>query len=359
MKILTVVGARPQFVKAAVVSRALADHAQEFLLHTGQHYDPNMSEVFFREMQIPRPDKNLEIHGLPPTSTIARMMEGISATIEAIHPDLVLVYGDTTSTLAGALTGVQHHIPVAHVEAGMRSGNLAMPEEVNRLVTDRISSLLLAPTHHAEQNLYKEGYHRLPYIHIERTGDVMYDAALFYLPQARKPETDLPREFDLCTLHRAEILASPHALIETFETLSYLAQHSRPIVVPLHPHTSKILQTLNYKLAENACTFIAPTSYFETLWLLQHSNIVLTDSGGLQREAYFFNKPCITLRDETEWTELLESGMNILGGTTREGILKAYEQIAHISVDNLTSQLFGDGHAGEKIVALLLQQGKL
>lgn len=355
MRILTVVGARPQFIKAAVVSRALAGRAEEFIVHTGQHYDANMSDVFFEEMQIPHPRWNLGIHGASNAVATARMLEAISARVEEVQPDYLLVYGDTNSTLAGALAGAQHRIPVAHVEAGMRNGNLQMPEEINRVVTDRISTLLLCPTPNALQNLYAEGFREHSSMRLAVVGDVMFDAAMFYLREARPPEVNLPKEFNLCTIHRAEILRSPQALCEAFDALDTISRTQLPVVLPLHPHTAKVLAEMGYDLTKSSCVIIEPTSYFETLWLLSHAHVVLTDSGGLQREAYFLNKPCVTLRNETEWVELVSSGVNVLSGTERDAILRSYDAMAQLHFDNKDSLLFGDGHAGEKIVDLLLQ----
>ena len=355
MRILTVVGARPQFIKAAVVSRALAGRAEEFLVHTGQHYDANMSEVFFEEMQIPHPQWNLNIHGVSHSVATARMLEAISGLIDDVHPDWVMVYGDTNSTLAGALAGAQYRIPVAHVEAGMRNGNLQMPEEINRFLTDRVSTLLLCPTIHALDNLHREGFDTHDGMHLAIVGDVMFDAAMYYLQYARPPKVELPKKFNLCTIHRAEILRDPQALRETFEALNTISRTQLPIILPLHPHTAKVLDAIGYDLAKSACIILPPTSYFETLWLLSQAHVVLTDSGGLQREAYFLNKPCVTLRNETEWTELVAAGVNVLSGTNPEKILQCYESMATYHFDNSDSHLFGDGHAGNKIVDLLLQ----
>ena len=354
-KILTVVGARPQFIKAAVVSHALAGKAEEYIVHTGQHYDADMSEVFFTEMDIPHPHRNLGIHGETHSVATARMLEGISHLLEEVKPDWVLIYGDTNSTLAGALAGVQHGIPVAHVEAGMRSENLAMPEEINRVLADRISSLLLCSTDSALQNLKTEGVSSHSYMRMLVVGDVMYDAALHYLPYARPPATELPAAFNLCTLHRAELLQSPEALTETLHALDSIARTDLPVLIPLHPHTQAVLRNMGYNFSRNACTFISPTSYFETLWLIQHAHVILTDSGGLQREAYFLNKPSVILRDETEWRELAAHGLTQLAGTDYERILACYHTMKDFSFDNASTQFFGDGHAGEKIVEQLLQ----
>lgn len=358
MKVLTVVGARPQFVKAAVVSRALRKLAEERIVHTGQHYDPNMSDVFFEEMSIPRPDWNLGIGGLAHSLATAKMLEGIAGILADYEPDFLLVYGDTTSTLAGALAGAQHHIPVVHVEAGMRSGDLQMPEEVNRVLTDRLASFLFCPTQHALQNLKDEGFDSRPNHHLAVVGDVMFDATLFYLPAARPPAQTLPSEFNLCTFHRAALLADPSALRETVAALLTIAQHT-PVVLPLHPHTAKVLKEQGVNIEGAGIIPLPPTSYFETLWLLQRAHVVLTDSGGLQREAYFLGKPCVTLRNETEWSELLTTGRNLLAGNTIKGILAAYEKMEVAALDPIVpaEALFGDGNAAERIVIELITKG--
>ena len=358
MKVLTVVGARPQFVKAAVVSRSLRKLAEERIVHTGQHYDPGMSDVFFEEMSIPRPDWNLGVGGLHHSLATAKMLEGLAQILADYQPDFLLVYGDTTSTLAGALAGVQHRIPVVHVEAGMRSGDMQMPEEVNRVLTDRLATFLFCPTQHALQNLKDEGFDTRPNHHLSVVGDVMFDATLFYLPSARPPAATLPDRFNLCTFHRAALLRDSVALRETVTALTTIAGRC-PVVLPLHPHTAKVLQEQGIDLATSGITVIPPTSYFETLWLLQRTDMVLTDSGGLQREAYFLGKPCVTLRDETEWVELPQSGRNLLAGNTTAGILEAYEKMEVMAQNPIppADALFGDGNAAERIVIELITKG--
>ncbi|MFN4298365.1 MAG: non-hydrolyzing UDP-N-acetylglucosamine 2-epimerase [Thermaurantimonas sp.] len=351
-KILTILGARPQFIKAAAVSRALQrTDLQEIIVHTGQHFDEKMSEVFFREMEIPKPTHRLEIHSLPHGAMTGRMIEGIENILFAEKPSAVMVYGDTNSTLAGALAAVKQHVPVIHVEAGLRSFNMHMPEEVNRVLTDRVSSLLFCPTDTAVQNLKNEGFEHFP-IKIVRTGDVMYDAALYYFQKAKHHSTILqilrpePGKFALATLHRQENTDNPERLKGIVEGLNQINKHT-PVVVPLHPRTRKTLENLNYTVNFH---IIDPVGYFDMLMLLDSCSIVLTDSGGLQKEAFFFKKPCITLRDETEWVELVEGGYNTLAGWQPHRIQDAFEKSLLYKPD-FNKNLYGQGDASEKIAS--------
>ncbi|WP_022851591.1 non-hydrolyzing UDP-N-acetylglucosamine 2-epimerase [Limisalsivibrio acetivorans] len=348
MKIVTVVGARPQFVKVAVVSRALkeAGLVHEDIIHTGQHFDKNMSDIFFHEMEIPKPTVNLDIHGLAQGAMTGRMLEGLEQELIRLKPDAVLVYGDTNSTLAGALAASKLHIPVAHVEAGLRSFNTAMPEEINRILTDRISTHLYAPTETAVMNLASEGYLDMDCT-VFQTGDVMYDAVLHYKPRMVKPDNVGTEDFLLCTIHRQENTDHPERLNSIFKALREIATE-RPVILPMHPRTrGKVDDELMEGLS-----IIEPVGYFQMLWLLENSSMVLTDSGGLQKEAYFFNKPCITVRDETEWTELVDGGANVVAGAEREAILEAYHNFAS-SKQTFREGLYGDGKAGEHIAELI------
>lgn len=356
MKIMTIVGARPQFVKAAVVSRVIADMegVQEVIVHTGQHYDADMSEVFFKEMDIPHPHYNLNVHGLSHGAMTGCMMEKLEMVMKAEHPDMVLVYGDTDSTLAGALTAVKMHVPVSHVEAGLRSFNMAMPEEINRILTDRVSSVLFCPTEVAMHNLYKEGYEHFP-VHIVLTGDVMYDAAVYYGIKAQAPNGYIPDNYILCTLHRAENTDSAQVLKGILEALEYISVHIMPVVCPLHPRTRQKMGQLNYDFARSSIRFMSPVGYFEMLYLLQHTQMVMTDSGGVQKEAYFFGKKCVTMREQTEWVELVQCGCNELGGVGRQSIINAVERMAQTS-PVFTQQLYGDGNAGKYIVNYLINR---
>jgi UDP-GlcNAc3NAcA epimerase len=352
MKLLTIIGARPQFIKAATVSRVVAekDDVQEIIVHTGQHFDDNMSEVFFQQMQIPKPDYNLEINSLSHGAMTGRMLEKIETVLQKEKPDWVLVYGDTNSTIAGALAAKKLHIKVAHVEAGLRSFNMRMPEEVNRILTDRISDILFCPTQTAVDNLSKEGFEQLPAV-IDRCGDVMYDAALFYAKRSQKPKLQLPNKFLLATCHRAENTDDEDRLAQIFAAFTEISQQT-PIILPLHPRTRKILEKRNIKIDGKNLFLIEPVGYLEMVWLLQNCQMVLTDSGGLQKEAYFFQKPCLTLRDETEWVELVHNGVNKICGASKQLIMKNFSNFYQKKV-KFPKQLYGNGKAAQHIVSLL------
>ncbi len=357
MKILSVVGARPQFVKAAVVSRALRSTAgiSEVLLHTGQHYDANMSQVFFDELHIPRPDYNLGIGGGTHAQNTGRMLEAIEAVLFDEKPDWVLVYGDTDSTLAGALAAVKIHVPVAHVEAGLRSFNRRMPEEINRVLTDHAADLLFAPTETAVANLRREG---VPDERIALVGDVMYDAAIFYASMAEERSSILetlglnPREYILATVHRAENTDSPARLKAIFTALSQVAE-TLPVVLPLHPRTRKALTANNLWELAQGVRLIDPVGYLDMVMLEKNAALVVTDSGGVQKEAFFHHVPCVTLRTETEWVELVEAGWNVLAPpfSHEEIYNKILESVGRSGLD---LPLYGDGRAAQKIVARLL-----
>jgi len=365
MKLLTVLGARPQFIKAATVSRAVKarDDIEEIIVHTGQHFDANMSDVFFEQLDIPRPDHNLHIAGLSHGAMTGRMLEGIETLIQQEQPDWVLVYGDTNSTLAGALAAAKLHTPVAHVEAGLRSHNPAMPEEINRVLTDRVSSLLLCPTQTAVNNLKHEGF-PFPAIaanvthapqRIFNIGDVMYDAVLYYRERAKAQISldafDLSHEnYALCTLHRQENTDDPKRLNSILSALRDLAK-DLPLVLPLHPRTKvKIEQQHNHD-ALNSITVLEPLSYLEMQRLQMSAKLILTDSGGMQKEAYFHQVPCITLRDETEWVETVEASWNQLVGASSERILSAWRSANKPS--GQVANLYGDGNAAENIIHIL------
>ena len=362
MKIVTVVGARPQFVKAAVVSRAIdrwnaagrAPPVTEKLVHTGQHYDDNMSDVFFRQMHIPTPAYHLGVAGGTHGEMTGRMLEKVERVLMEEQPDAVLVYGDTNSTLAGALAAVKLHIPVGHVEAGLRSFNRRMPEEMNRIVADRVARWLFCPTATAVQNLRAEG-HDESWIHA--VGDVMYDAALYYgassqpSDEARATMQRVGPGFCLCTIHRAENTENAVQLQEIRCAIDDIARE-RAVLLPLHPRTRRQLQTLGVEL-RNA-TVVEPVGYFDMIALLRACDTVITDSGGVQKEAYFFGKPCLTLRAETEWVELVELGVNVLGGVTRDSIASAWRSLSGRTHD-FSARPYGDGDAGGAIVATLTQ----
>lgn len=350
MKIISVVGARPQFIKAAAVSREIATRSgmTELLVHTGQHFDDNMSDVFFREMEIPTPAYHLDIHSLSHGAMTGQMLVKLEALYQQEKPDLVLVYGDTNSTLAGALAASKMHIPVAHVEAGLRSFRMTMPEEINRVLTDRISTLLFCPTDTAVANLKAEGIERSG-AKIVQCGDVMYDAVLHYRQVAQERSTILEclkhERFALCTVHRAENTDDVKNLKAIFAALEKI-NAELPVILPIHPRTRKLVDSVGLT---TKVTLLEPVSYFDMLQLLNACEVVLTDSGGLQKEAYFFGKPCVTLRDETEWVELVEASANRIAGTKTDSILKAFSEMrgASVSVD---ARLYGDGYAA-KIIA--------
>jgi UDP-GlcNAc3NAcA epimerase len=348
MKIVTVVGARPQFIKAATISRLLLHDpdVEEILVHTGQHYDPNMSDIFFKELNIPHPDFNLEVGSGSHAVQTGKMLEGIETILLEEKPDWTLVYGDTNSTLAGAVAATKLNIPLAHVEAGLRSFNRKMPEEINRIVTDRISDLLFAPTITAMINLEKEGLLAASCL----TGDVMFDSTFFYKELILKnPDpykiNGLPQEFLLATVHRAENTDNINNLKNLFKAFS---ESGHAIVLPIHPRTRKIIGK-TIRIPENV-HIINPVGYLQMLYLTMHAGKVLTDSGGLQKEAYFLGKQCITLRTETEWVETLHDNWNTITGTDPEKILEAIRSDAPSSSQNSS---FGNGKAAEAIVEKL------
>jgi UDP-GlcNAc3NAcA epimerase len=359
MTLLTVVGARPQFVKAATVSRALLEFnrgkghrpIREILVHTGQHYDDGMSAVFFRELGIPPPVHNLGVGSGTHGQQTGRMVEKLEQVILQERPGCVLVYGDTNSTLAGALAACKLQTPVAHVEAGLRSYKRTMPEEINRVLTDHVSTFLLCPTAQAVKNLSCEGV--VKGVHL--VGDVMFDSLLYNLRHAH-PSTKLltslglqPRQYALATIHRAETTDNPHILHRLFETLGHLGL---PVLVPLHPRTRAALQSNGLSQLAAAVHVIEPVSYLEMLNLAQEARLILTDSGGVQKEAFWLHVPCVTLREETEWVETVETGWNRLAGTEPEAILAATRTSLEM-VPRDQGMPYGDGHAAERILKIL------
>ena len=344
--VASVVGARPQFIKAAVVSRAL-EHAcvPELIVHTGQHYDYGMSELFFRELAIPQPCLNLGIGSAAHSRQTGAMLEVLEKAFLELEPAMVLVYGDTNSTLAGALAAVKLNIPVAHVEAGLRSFNMRMPEEINRLLSDKISSLLFCPTQTAVENLRCEGITE----GVEMCGDVMYDAALFYAGRAPDLSETAAAGFDekgfyLATVHRAENTDDGQRLLNIFGTLASL---QRPVLLPMHPRTSNRLARTGFKPARSLHV-VEPVGYLEMVTLERAARIIFTDSGGMQKEALFHGTPCVTLRDETEWVETVEAGWNVLAGADPLAITHAAERFEACNLDEPPS-LYGDGDAGRRI----------
>jgi len=371
MKIVTVIGARPQFIKAATVSRVLSDFGEnihnpinEVIVHTGQHYDKKMSEVFFNQLGIPHPQYNLGIAEKNHGAMTGRMLEQIEKVLLAEKPHVVLVYGDTNSTLAAALAAAKIHIPVAHVEAGLRSFNMAMPEEINRILADRVSDMLFCPTQTAVVNLANEGV--TAGVHL--VGDVMYDAALYYRKKAAK-QFSLDRwrlegkDYILCTIHRAENTDNREKLEEIFSAFNQIS-HTKKVVIPLHPRTLKMVQQYGLEKYLENLLILEPVSYLEMTTLIGSAQTIMTDSGGLQKEAFFHRVPCITLRDETEWIETIEMGWNCLCPAKLRIIMEKWSHMTDPkAVDSLrTDSLenpYGTGDAAESIVNILIDHGNL
>jgi len=375
MKIITIIGARPQFIKAAPVSRAIAGHnlLTEIIIHTGQHFDADMSDVFFKELNIPKPDYNLGINSASHGAMTGRMLEKIEEILIKEKPDWVLVYGDTNSTLAGALAAAKLHIPIAHVEAGLRSFNREMPEEHNRVLTDHCADILFCPTETAVNNLKKEGFTNIvtnpsplipnPYSLplVVNVGDTMYDAVLQFSEMAQKQSTILedlrlkPKEYFLATVHRPYNTDIPKNLKNI---LSAFQEINEPIIFPVHPRTRKHIADLKTTSAFSVNSvrngsnlkLIPPVGYLDMLMLEQNAKAILTDSGGMQKEAYFFGVPCVTMRTETEWVETVEAGWNIVVGADREKIIN---EVRSFKTDKPRQELYGDGRAGKKIIDVI------
>ncbi len=383
MKLVTIIGARPQIIKAAALSRAIrnhyADQIQEVIVHTGQHYDDNMSQVFFDELQIPRPDYNLHVGSASHGVQTARMTEGIEALLIKEKPDFIVLYGDTNSTLAGAVAAAKIHVPIVHIEAGLRSFNKSMPEEINRIVCDHCSTLLFTPTKAGLENLKREGFPvdesgvstssttAAPTIDnpkVYHCGDIMYDNSLHFADIAEE-KTDIiqrlelkGKPFILATIHRDSNTDHPERLGAIFDALIELSKEKQ-IVLPLHPRTAKLLKT-NLNSEKQTLVFsspniklIPPVSFLEMIALERHAQLVMTDSGGVQKEAYFFKKPCIILRPETEWVEIVQTGNAILADADESRIMQAW---AHFKDCPPTTfpEIFGDGHAAEFMLKQML-----
>jgi len=358
-KVITVIGARPQFIKAAMVSRAIAalnasgdgTRIEERIVHTGQHYDPAMSDVFFQALKIPSPAYHLGIGSGGHGAQTGRMLEALEPVLEKEKPDVVLVYGDTNSTLAGALCAAKLHIPVAHVEAGLRSFNRRMPEEINRVMTDHLSSLLFAPTEAAVRNLKAEGIRE----GVIRTGDVMYDAVLFFREKVGQLAAGVlerfgvkPGNYAFATVHRAENTDDPERWAEIIQGLTAVARSGLPVVWPVHPRTRERLDGFDVP----GLHLLDPLPYFETQALLMHARVALTDSGGLQKEAAFHKVPCVTLRDETEWVELIEHGVNQSAGANARQIVTLALAARWPSAE-FPREMYGDGGTSQIIVSRL------
>jgi UDP-GlcNAc3NAcA epimerase len=394
MKLVTIVGARPQFIKAAAVSmavrkhndniRAMKSHVEEIIVHTGQHYDQNMSQIFFDELEIPTPDYNLNIGSEPHGRQTGKMLSGIEEVLEREMPDCVVVYGDTNSTLAGALAASKLHITLAHVEAGLRSFNRHMPEEINRVITDHISDILFCPTKIAVKNLEKEGFtniiNRRTLVdrnslrnvfsalrpeHLRlvlNVGDVMYDSVLYYSHKADSRSNILKqlkvkeKDYALATVHRPENTDDISRLSNIVKGLEAVSKELL-VIWPVHPRNIKFIDKFDLGVGNDRFRVIEPTSYVDFIKLEKHAKMIFTDSGGVQKEAYFLQVPCITLRDETEWTETIQSGMNRLAGASQDKIFEAFKKIAGKAC-GITPQVFGDGLASERIVEVLIRGNK-
>jgi UDP-N-acetylglucosamine 2-epimerase len=355
--IATIVGARPQFIKAAAISRAIAQHNKfknnglppinEIIFHTGQHYDYELSAVFFKELGLPDPAYHLSVGSGNHGFQTGKIMEKLEGPLMKLKPDLVLVYGDTNSTLAGALTAAKLNIPVAHVEAGLRSFNRDMAEEINRVLTDHISSWLFCPSELAVKNLAKEGIHN----GVSMVGDVMYDVCLWHLQRVDKHHNILlelgmrPGNYALATIHRAENTDDYNRLLSIFSILERVVSKGTPVVLPLHPRTKRMLNffSINYQKIK----VISPVSYEEMLILEKHAKVILTDSGGIQKEAYWLGIPCITLRNETEWIETVKNGWNIIVGLNSDLII---DVIRKLPTNKKRPQLYGNGDSAKKII---------
>lgn len=371
IRLLTVIGARPQIIKAAAISRAVktrfAGQVEEHILHTGQHYDANMSEVFFRELGIPEPDFNLHVGSGSHGVQTARIIEGIETVLTEQHYDGVIVYGDTNSTLAAAVAASKIHVPVFHVEAGLRSFNMGMPEEINRIVCDQLSSVLFTPTQTGLRNLEAEGFSsiksRVRFADgrgqkVVLSGDVMYDNSMYFSAMADVQSDIIERlglqyrQFVLATIHRPANTDNPENLKSILRALSDIATKGMDVVLPLHPRTKKRIEDLGLKIGDLGLKVIEPASFFEIIRLEKNAAIVMTDSGGVQKEAFFYGTPCVILRPETEWVEIVEAGAGILADADYERIMKAYADLSGRVVK--FPPLFGDAHASEKILSEII-----
>ena len=377
MKLVTIIGARPQIIKAAALSRAIRNHyanqIQEVIVHTGQHYDENMSQVFFDELQIPRPAYNLHVGSASHGVQTARMTEGIEALLIKEQPDYIVLYGDTNSTLAGAIAAAKIHVPIVHIEAGLRSYNKSMPEEINRIVCDHCSTLLFSPTLTGVENLKREGFpmdNDGPYTidnpKVFHCGDIMYDNSLYFADIAEE-KTDIikrlalsDKPYILATIHRDANTDHSERLSAIFRSIIKLSEECQ-VVLPLHPRTTKLLKTNldeNFQKQIFSCQnikLIPPVSFLEMIALERHAQLIMTDSGGVQKEAYFFKKPGIILRPETEWVEIVETGNAILADTDECRIMKAWQHFKG-NPPTVFPEIFGDGHAAEFILNEMLQQ---
>lgn len=377
MKILTIVGARPQIIKSAALSRAVSlwnerseEKVVEDVLHTGQHYDERMSGVFYDEMGLGKPRYNLGIGGGSHAHQTGEMMKGVEAIVMNDAYDAVVVYGDTNSTLAGALVAAKQHIALVHIEAGLRSGNMRMPEEINRIVTDSVSDLMFTPTNRGYQNLVNEGLtHRGM---VWKCGDVMLDNSLYYKrivdanpnAVAHLSLDDTKGDFVLATVHRAQNTDDEERLRGIFTALDLLA-HEQVVLLPLHPRTRNALSKIGMTVRQDAdgrewlgdIRILPPAGYLEMIWLESHARVIVTDSGGVQKEAYYFGRPSVVLREETEWTENVEAGVSVLSGTRAEDVVTATRRMSSLN-DAIYPPIYGDGHAAEFILEKMMENIK-
>ena len=352
MKIVSIVGARPHFIKASSVSREFMknDMIKEIMIHTGQHFDPMMSKVFFDDLSINEPKYNLNIKSLSHGAMTGKMIEEIEKILINEEPDWVLVYGDTNSTLAGALAAKKLNIKIAHVEAGLRSFNNLMPEETNRILTDRMSDLLLCPTKIAVENLKSESFNSFNEKKISIVGDVMQDSAIYFSNLKTSSVFSNKQKYILASVHRQENTDSKQKLENIFRALNEISKEF-VVVLPLHPRTKKYID--KYKIDCSKIKIINPVGYIQIIDLIKNSNLVITDSGGMQKEAYFFNKFCLTIRDETEWIELIKNGYNFLVGSNYSKIIESFNLLKTKSFEK-SNVLYGNGDASKKIVKELL-----
>jgi len=375
MKIVTIVGARPQFIKAAAVTRAIHSahktkgHIEEVLVHTGQHYDYLMDKVFFEELELPKPGYHLGVGSGSHGQQTGMMLERIESVLEKERPDVVIVYGDTNSTLAGALAAVKLNFPIVHIEAGLRSYNRIMPEEINRALTDHLSTFLFCPTDQAVRNLLKEGIKDGKGRFVKQVGDVMYDSILYYAKVAEKKSTILKdlnlyfstpnsklqtQTYYLATLHRAENTDNSQRLKSILRALNEIGRNY-PVILPLHPRTKKRLEVHFLFSKFKYIKFIEPVSYLDMLKLEKNAKAILTDSGGVQKEAYWLKVPCLTLREETEWMETVKNGWNELVGTESKRIVQGLKEMEKRKSSKSGKKIFGEGRASEEIIQILIR----
>lgn len=376
-RIVTIIGARPQIIKSSAISRAIRKHfsqeVEEIIVHTGQHYDANMSDVFFNEMQIPRPKYNLEVGSGSHGAMTAKMIDGLEKLFTEENPDAVVIYGDTNSTLAGAVAAAKIHIPVVHIEAGLRSFNKAMPEEINRIASDHMSTLLFTPTKTGLENLKREGFDS--YIHkkadvdhpnVYLCGDVMYDNSMYFSTISQQKSNILEdlkivqNSYVLCTIHRDSNTDNSVNLTSIFSALIEISkQHHLSIVLPIHPRTRhKMKEQLKHDLYEeimnnDAIKIIPPAGFIDIIALEKNARIIITDSGGLQKEAFFFEKPCVIMREQTEWIEIVENGNAILAGASQNEIINSADLLLKKN-DYTYPPFYGDGKAAEFIVSKII-----